>query len=576
MGSIPVVLSDCAELPDIEVFAPGLNLSWQDALIIFPENNLYALDEHLRGFSHERLSEMRRNGHILYQLLERFSPLSSPRSSPATPLNILVDFKPQQIELDGVDITLVTLEGERISAMMPISGPTQSLTLRFDQTEKVIGVMIEYSGDALEDLEFDLAGHYAFNKGVELVSSHRFGTHLSTLWLDGVTTNWFMALKLTIRSRGLSLKQQFITIYPIVLKDAFSKAMKKFDLNGVLSQASKENQANRGHLFDSGRIESGEIISILDDFSIDPNSDQRKQLFPERLPAKLNSLGEPLGDGITMYVHLMNRNENVERNLNNWLSQNIDELILIDWSSEIPVSSIPAIFMDKRVRIVRVDGQTEFIRTWAQNTATRIARNKKIFKCDSDVVFFGDFFGAHPLVAGEFWVGDWHQARDFNERHLHGDVYYHIDDFEKINGYDERIVSYGQDDSNLNDRLLIAGIKKNVFSFDHLYHQPHANAVRAHSSSVIHPMINTRYHRMWLAEREPWSCSTPAAFESKLLEHSDQLVRLEITNTPLQEVDQLLQERAINLVAGWYLSPEQMASMTTSEKIDEIWARSIE
>ena len=77
------------------------------------------------------------------------------------------------------------------------------------------------------------------------------------------------------------------------------------------------------------------------------------ELFPPVAVPNTNLIGEPLGDGITMYVHLMNRNENVQKNLSNWLLQKFDELILLDWSSSDPVAEIPGVFDDPRVRVVR-------------------------------------------------------------------------------------------------------------------------------------------------------------------------------------------------------------------------------
>ncbi|MDD2728271.1 glycosyltransferase [Malikia sp.] len=76
-GAIPVVLSDRHQLPDLDVFAPGSGLRWEDALILHPEDQLDALDARLRAIPSERLQEMQRKGRQLYLLCECFTPVAA-------------------------------------------------------------------------------------------------------------------------------------------------------------------------------------------------------------------------------------------------------------------------------------------------------------------------------------------------------------------------------------------------------------------------------------------------------------------------------------------------------------------
>lgn len=78
VGSIPVLLSDRHELPDPDVFAPGLGLRWEDAVILHPEAQLDTLDARLRAIARERLEQMQHNGRMIYLSCERFTPVSAP------------------------------------------------------------------------------------------------------------------------------------------------------------------------------------------------------------------------------------------------------------------------------------------------------------------------------------------------------------------------------------------------------------------------------------------------------------------------------------------------------------------
>ena len=278
-----------------------------------------------------------------------------------------------------------------------------------------------------------------------------------------------------------------------------------------------------------------------------------------------------------MYVHVMNRNENIERNLTNWLSLGFDELILLDWSTEGGITHLQNLFEDPRLRVVRVENQTKFVRTLAQNLASRMARNRRIFKSDSDVEYKGDFFKAHPLEAGEFWVGEWKQARDHNERHLHGETYYWLEDFLKVGGYDERIKSYGHDDSNFKDRLLLAGVSKKVFNYNLMHHQEHDQQLRAQGAHGIHPMVATYANRLMASYSPLWSPSSDLA-KFRLLEKSsdNRIVRFELLHQAKEQTGVEYIHEATRIVGSWYLAESEINQMSDDQINDVIWERQVE
>jgi hypothetical protein len=70
IGSIPVILSDDYELPEITNLTQGLDLSWKDAVIIFPEKEIDKLEQYLRSIPGAQREKMSAAGMQIYGLIE--------------------------------------------------------------------------------------------------------------------------------------------------------------------------------------------------------------------------------------------------------------------------------------------------------------------------------------------------------------------------------------------------------------------------------------------------------------------------------------------------------------------------
>ena len=70
IGSIPVILSDEYELPDIKNLAQGFGLSWKDAVVIFPEKDIDNLEQYLRSIPNAQREQMSAAGSQIYSLIE--------------------------------------------------------------------------------------------------------------------------------------------------------------------------------------------------------------------------------------------------------------------------------------------------------------------------------------------------------------------------------------------------------------------------------------------------------------------------------------------------------------------------
>ena len=455
--------------------------------------------------------------------------------------------------------------------------------VHFDQVQFLTAV--EINSPTPTHFKIVVERSYRYNKFEELVQGvfpqHELGNSPASKLLklpnQGI---WAECLRLSVQTISNSSADQPIEVEIgfAVEHDAFPKEIRSLDQSGLLNFASASNSTRLDQTFLTTNIANASVIEAIKGLEKQvPPEQERRPLFPAAPVQVRNLIEEEVGNGITMYVHLMNRNENIIKNLPNWLALGFDELILLDWSTTGGITELPGIWDDPRVRIIRVENQSKFIRTLAQNLASRLARNRRIFKCDSDVEFNGDFFAAHPLDPGEFWVGEWTQARNHNERHLHGEVYYCLEDFLRIGGYDERIKSYGHDDTNLTDRLVLSGLKKKVFNYDLIHHQEHDQKVRAQGAHGLHPMVATYANRLMATYTPLWSAQSDISSFELLEKSSDhRFLRYELSHQAPEETNNAHIHEAIQIIGSWYIKKESIEKMTDEEINQVIWLQQVE
>jgi len=583
VGSIPVVLSDTYQLPSVARLGLTDQISWDDAVIFQPEARLEELERRLRSIPPEKLQDMQDAGRKLFNAFQNLVCFGEIKRDVTHDLNVLDLFKPQQIQNPDSNQAIFDGKASLIPAIFSVGDDWVEKIIFFDQAEKLGAINLSIDGGKELQIDVEISTITEYGKFSPLINANQLKAQINYRLIDWSAKEVrAMGLKFRLKSNQSDIANVKMSVE--VFNNDFSTTIKSLDKSGVLKVVSDDNPRRKDRLFESKNINNGNIFGLLSNAAKQTITENQDMLFPEILPRKMNLIGEPLSEGVTMYVHLMNRNQNVEANLKNWLAQSFNELILLDWSSDDPVAQIKGVFDDPRVRVVRVDGQKKFIRTIAQNLATQMSRYDKVFKCDSDVLIEGDFFKSHPLSKGEFWVGDWHQGRDHNERHLHGETYYHVDDFFMVNGYDERIFAYGQDDTNLKDRMLLAGLIKKVFFYNQLHHIHHEQSLRVTNQDISHPMIKTYENRIasmylplwnakYLLRKFEWVQPTNSSSD---YEKEGRVVTLNAEEIKTTPVDPSIQVQAVNEVAGWYVDKEQLAKMSMEEKIKLVWERQSE
>mmetsp|Transcript_32386 Transcript_32386/g.52386 ORF Transcript_32386/g.52386 Transcript_32386/m.52386 type:complete len:681 (+) Transcript_32386:93-2135(+) len=246
--------------------------------------------------------------------------------------------------------------------------------------------------------------------------------------------------------------------------------------------------------------------------------------------------------GVSIVVAAMDREPQLALALKNWLSfPEVDEVILVDWSSLTPLGIGLAkrkLFPNRRLKLFRVENQTEWVLSFAYNLGIRYARYHTILKLDAETVLNATFFKTYGKAPrpGKFYTGNWEIARNENEIHLNGIIFAHAAHIANVSGYDERIQTYGWDDSDLYIRLEKCGLERINLDPDHLTHVHHGNVARVarsnRSSSSWDPDLETQRNRLRTERLKPWEEHFQGAQYSVYYDSRGSQVVLHMTHKP--------------------------------------------
>jgi glycosyltransferase involved in cell wall biosynthesis len=104
-------------------------------------------------------------------------------------------------------------------------------------------------------------------------------------------------------------------------------------------------------------------------------------------------LNNQIKEGISVISAIKNRAEHFEQSLQTWLSHSqVNEIVVVDWSSDEPISPIIEKYQDGRIKLVEVKGQSKWNLAMAYNLATRFTTFDKIVKTDADIELLPGFF----------------------------------------------------------------------------------------------------------------------------------------------------------------------------------------
>jgi hypothetical protein len=244
-------------------------------------------------------------------------------------------------------------------------------------------------------------------------------------------------------------------------------------------------------------------LSQLEKENLAPKAKQLHQFFAKRLPNSIDnrsleqnfnqlSLFDHNSDilpGISIVSCCMNRNENLVKSLKTWLDLDVDEIIIVDWSSKTPVSESIQHFSDTRIKVLRVENEDKWILTYGFNVGIRFASYSKIYKFDADISVQPNFLELNNFTKGQFVRGFWKLAIDEgldSQVYVNGSFGAYKEDLKEIGYYNELIRTYGWDDSDLYERLASQrGLQTKFLAFNSLVHLEQKEEERTMHQKII-------------------------------------------------------------------------------------------
>ena len=211
---------------------------------------------------------------------------------------------------------------------------------------------------------------------------------------------------------------------------------------------------------------------------------------------------------LSLATGCMNRAANLRIALASWLAcPEIDEVIIVDWSSEVAVHKDLGDITDERVRFIRVEGQPYWCAARCHNVEITAASGDAILRIDSDVQVDPAFFNQHSLAQEDlFWNASWKNSCG-DDCHLYGTVYTKRKNLLLVNGYNERLQSYGFEDEDIYQRMLKANLQRAEANRTLLKHIPHDMTSRLchlNPDFKVVTAIEGVGVNLRIAEAQPW------------------------------------------------------------------------
>ena len=191
-----------------------------------------------------------------------------------------------------------------------------------------------------------------------------------------------------------------------------------------------------------------------------------------------------VSNALTIATACRNREENLRRALESWLNLYPAQIIICDWGSTSPIT-YERLGVEKhrdKILIFRHEANS-WILTWAFNEALCKVKTKFVLKLDCDHVVSHDFLEKNTITPGHFSRGHWRNAEKGQE-YINGAFLSCSTLLKNVGYYDERLTTYGWDDSDLYERLYDACSSSSIFAKGTLTHLKQCESTRTKEQDV--------------------------------------------------------------------------------------------
>jgi len=221
-----------------------------------------------------------------------------------------------------------------------------------------------------------------------------------------------------------------------------------------------------------------------------------------------------------------------------WLQEKaVDEIIIVDWSSAVPLRETLADFLTlnrNRLKVAVAHNQTRWNASKCRNLGLQVATGDIVLRLDSDVILYPGFPSQHPMRRGVFYARTPHRPSP-----LWGTCLVWRRDILGVNGYNERLIGYGWEDDDLFNRLQYFGLSQLGVDFSLLKHIDHNDELRLanqpeKADSPLPPTLHSTFRNQKIAAQDPWTSSDHMTYW-RAVPDDDILICTPLTNEVLPE-----------------------------------------
>jgi hypothetical protein len=241
----------------------------------------------------------------------------------------------------------------------------------------------------------------------------------------------------------------------------------------------------------------------------------------------------------TFVTACRNRESNLKIAIQSWIFHSPAKIIICDWGSKEPLSlaSLGIPNASHVVEIIRVEAES-WILTWAFNEALAKVNTKYTLKLDCDHVLSEDFFVSNRLQDNRFLRCNWRYAAA-GQSHVNGVFMACTSLLKRVGYYDERITTYGWDDSDLYARLHELSESSALITNGSVHHIDQAEEQRTSEQAIDKEACLAQYlgieKTKLLIDRNRFLCQTLWPWDEWMYEQRFELRRRFATPDPDEE-----------------------------------------
>ena len=254
----------------------------------------------------------------------------------------------------------------------------------------------------------------------------------------------------------------------------------------------------------------------------------------------------------TFVTACRNREVNLKTAIQSWLYHSPAKIIICDWGSKQPLTlqSLGISDANQTVEIIRVECGS-WILTWAFNEALAKVRTKFTLKLDCDHVLSQNFFVLNCLQENGFLRCNWRYAAA-GQSHVNGVFMACASLLKRVGYYDERITTYGWDDSDLYARLHELAESSALIASGSVYHIDQAEEQRTGEQAVDKESLLANYlgikKTKFLIDRNRFLCQMLWPWDEWMYENRYEIRRRFAAPDPDEEaLQELATMRAFDL-----------------------------